>query len=614
MISKMTKYSFILLSGQTDDFLSKIQELGVMDITRSRKPVDENSARTLDWIAESRRTVEILERLDYSDDPNLADIHKAYNNAIVPEDAVSFVKEQTDALETLRGSITAAENELRLRAPWGNFDSSHLKKLALSGYELHYYSVPQKKFDESWEAQYPLQVISSDGKNVWFVVVSSKDEDFVFPIAEIPAPGGSIDEAQEYIDGLYYQMSGIKGRLLRAKDAIPALNEEYGRRMSELDLYLASAASQKAAEDMVTLLVGFAPSSEDGRLSEELDKMDVLYIAEAATEHDNPPIKLRNNRFVKMFEPLTGMYGMPVYSEFDPTPVLAPFFMLFFAMCMGDAGYGIILMLFGLAVHKKWINIGMFKGLGPLISTLGAATFAVGIILGTAFGVNLYEASWVPQGLKNIMLVGELGGYPTQMVLAVGIGVFHICLAMTIKAIGYTRRFGFKANISTWGWLLLIVGGIIIAALSFIGIMSSEITKWAVIAIGVISALGIYVFNTPGRNPLVNIGSGLWDTYNMATGLLGDVLSYIRLYALGLAGGMLGAAFNNLGNMVLGNGGFGWIPFVIIVILGHTINVAMSCLGAFVHPLRLTFVEYFKNSGYEGKGTKYNPLTLTKTE
>ena len=239
MISKMTKYSFILLSGQTDDFLSKIQELGVMDITRSRKPVDENSARTLDWIAESRRTVEILEKLDYSNDPNLADIHKAYKNAIVPEDAVSFVKEQTDALETLRGSITAAENELRLRAPWGNFDSSHLKKLALSGYELHYYSVPQKKFDESWEAQYPLQVISSDGKNVWFVVVSSKDEDFVFPIAEIPAPGGSIDEAQEYIDGLYYQMSGIKGRLLRAKDAIPALNEEYGRRMSELDLYLA---------------------------------------------------------------------------------------------------------------------------------------------------------------------------------------------------------------------------------------------------------------------------------------------------------------------------------------------------------------------------------------
>ena len=127
--------------------------------------------------------------------------------------------------------------------------------------------------------------------------------------------------------------------------------------------------------------------------------------------------------------------------------------------------------------------------------------------------------------------------------------------------------------------------------------------------IGIVSALGIFVFNTPGRNPLVNIGAGLWDTYNMVTGIMGDVLSYIRLYALGLAGGMLGAAFNDLGLMVRGDGGVGgWIFFVLILLLGHVINLLMSCLGAFVHPLRLNFVEYFKNAGYEGKGKKYNPL------
>ena len=108
----------------------------------------------------------------------------------------------------------------------------------------------------------------------------------------------------------------------------------------------------------------------------------------------------------------------------------------------------------------------------------------------------------------------------------------------------------------------------------------------------------------------MNIGAGLWDTYNMMTGLLGDVLSYIRLYALGLAGGMLGGAFNNLGTMVLGdNPTWTWVPFILILILGHTLNLAMSCLGAFVHPLRLNFVEYFKNSGYEGRGVKYQPLT-----
>ena len=132
----------------------------------------------------------------------------------------------------------------------------------------------------------------------------------------------------------------------------------------------------------------------------------------------------------------------------------------------------------------------------------------------------------------------------------------------------------------------------------------------------VISCLAIFIFNTPGRNPLVNIGSGLWDTYNMVTGLLGDVLSYIRLYALGLAGGMLGNAFNIMGTMILDIPipALNWVFCIVILIFGHVLNLAMSCLGAFVHPLRLTFVEYFKNSGYEGTGKFYSPLTTDKEE
>ena len=211
------------------------------------------------------------------------------------------------------------------------------------------------------------------------------------------------------------------------------------------------------------------------------------------------------------------------------------------------------------------------------------------------------------------MLTGDIqvGGstYALQMVLALLIGVFHICLAMTIKAVLYTKRFGFMENISTWGWLILILGGIITAVVAMLGLVPESAVKIIVIVIGVVSALGIFIFNKPGRNPLINIGAGLWDTYNMATGILGDVLSYIRLYALGLAGGMLGGAFNNLGSMVLGtNPTWEWLPFAVILLFGHVLNILMSCLGAFVHPLRLNFVEYFKNSGYEGKGLKYNPL------
>ena len=347
--------------------------------------------------------------------------------------------------------------------------------------------------------------------------------------------------------------------------------------------------------------------------------MGVFYIKEDAVEEDNPPIKLKNNWFTRQFESFTGMYGMPVYSEFDPTAIVAPFYLLFFAMCLGDAGYGIVLLLFGLMLNKGWVKFAMFEGLGNIISILGAGTIVVGTMLGTFFGMSLYDASWVPQALKNCMIVGDvevpgLGTFNIQMLLALAIGVFHICLAMTVKAIGYTKRFGFKETISTWGWLLLIVGGIIVAILGVGNLLSPVAIKWAVIVIGAVSALAIYIFNTPGRNPLINIGAGLWDTYNMATGILGDVLSYIRLFALGLAGGMLGQAFNNLGQMVLGDGSniILWLPFALILLFGHVLNILMSSLGAFVHPLRLTFVEYFKNAGYEGKGAAYNPLTTNK--
>ena len=154
------------------------------------------------------------------------------------------------------------------------------------------------------------------------------------------------------------------------------------------------------------------------------------------------------------------------------------------------------------------------------------------------------------------------------------------------------------------------MGGTIVGALALVGVLDKAATKWIIIVIGVLSAVGIFLLNDLHRNPLINIGSGLWESYNTVTGLLGDVLSYLRLYALGLAGAMLGKAFNDIGLMILGDGKSIplWIPFLLVVIIGHTLNIAMCALGAFVHPLRLNFLEFFKNSGYEAAGRTYNPL------
>ena len=608
------KYSFILLSGETEGFLEKIQELGVVDVTRSARPVDEQSAKMLDEAAAAKRMILKLEGINYEKDADKEAVMNAAAEAVISDNLAEGVQKTFVELMELEAAKTAAGKEVRSRLPWGEFDKARLDQLETLGYAVRYYIVPAKKFSQQWAELYPLEVISQDKANVWFVTVFPKSEEYVFPVDAVSAPAGSWKDAQAEVDNLNARIIELKGTLLKYKDMLPDFENIYRKGLVDLDMYLAKSATESAAENLLSVLEGFAPVENDALLCRNFDQMGVLYIKEEAREEDNPPIRLKNNRFVKMFESLTGMYGMPDYGEYDPTPVVSIFFLLFFAMCLGDAGYGLVLIFVGLAIKKGWLKISMFDGIGGLIATLGAATAVIGGALGTFFGMSIINL--VPEGSAAhgyYEFVGSniptpMGELPFQMLLALGIGLFHICLAMIIKAVGYTKRFGFKENIATWGWLILIVGGLIVALLGAGKLIGAEAIKWAVIAIGAVSALAIYIFNTPGRNPLINVGAGLWDTYNMATGILGDVLSYIRLFALGLAGGMLGAAFNDLGVMVLGDGGINWIFFILILLIGHVLNLLMSCLGAFVHPLRLNFVEYFKNSGYEGKGKTYKPL------
>lgn len=586
MITQMKKYTFLVFHREYEAFLEQLREVGVVHIT-------EKAA----GMADDAHLQELLAKAEQT-------------RKVIAQGAPDQLLTEKSNLEQ---RIAATQKEAARMAIWGDFSAERLEQLKAAGYTLRYFSCAKKLFQEEWGI-----VVAEDGATVYFVQVAKACE----VAAELETcqeqhlNTKSANDLQKDVEGLNGLLVAQNARIeLWAKENIPALEEELKDLQHKIDWKRVTLNTETECDGALKLLEGFCPIDQVPALQEVLTKQDVYYQEEDPTAEDNTPIKLRNNKFTQLFESLTGMYGWPNYGEFDPTPILAPFFLLFFAMCMGDCGYGILLMIIGMLIAKKKLNIAMFEGLGPIITVLGVGTTIVGFFLGTFMGIDLYAAEWVPQALKDVMIKGnlELAGssYDVQMVLALCIGVFHICLAMVVKAICYTKQTGFKENIATWGWTLLIVGGLIVAILGMT-VLPAEVFKWTLIAVAVVSALGIYIFNTPGRNPLINIGAGLWETYNMATGILGDVLSYIRLYALGLAGGMLGAAFNNLGLMVMGGTTEGatwqWLPFVLILVLGHVLNLAMSALGAFVHPLRLSFVEYFKNAGYEGKGTLYQPF------
>ena len=620
MVTEMTKYTFILLEEETGGFMQKLQELGVVDITRSRKPVDADSAAMLDAAGEKKKAMSLLDKADYHDDPDCQAIRESADAMAVDGNNVSSDEDGTlsatvigtaSRITELQERLADVKRAAKARMPWGEFDSSAIAGLEQKGLKVRFYCVPKKSYDKAWEDLQALQVINDDGRNVWFVTVSGISGEYSFPVKESPAPSGSYGEAMAEAGSIRQKLIREKAGMLRMKGSKDILQKEYEELLSGLDLYLAEASGEQAVGNRLSIFEGFAPSSLDGTLGKEFDGMGIFWIAEKAVEEDNPPIKLKNNRFASMFEVLTGMYGMPAYREYDPTPVLGPFFLLFFALCLGDAGYGLVLVALGFFLKKK------MPSMAPLVMTLGTGTFFIGIFMHTFFGFDMLTMDFIPDWMKKCMLNGDVAGFPAAMVLAIGIGIFNTCVALVMKALCYTHRFGLKENLGTWGWTLLIVGGVILAGVAMLGVMKSEVVKWIFIVLAVISGLGIYIFNKPGRNPFVNIGAGLWDTYNMATGLLGDTLSFIRLYALGLAGGMLGSTFNMLGGMLMESCPvpvLNWVLFAVIFLIGHALNIALSCLGAFVHPLRLTFVEFFKNSGYEGSGKPYNPLTFKKEE
>ena len=569
MIGKMTKYSFILLGGRKDDFLEDLRSLGVIDITRSDKPVDACSEKMLSDINGLKDLLRDIERGSDS------------------------------RLEELKAERTALEKTLAEVAPWGEFD---LARLEATGLGIKFYCIRQKDFDEGWAVEYAIQKVHEGDGRVWFVIVG---DNAGFPCKPVPTPAATASRTKELIEAKDKEIVGYASGLEKRKAEIPSLEKRLSDLQSDLSVYLAGRKGVPAAEDTLVTFEGFAPSDNDAFLKQEFEKFsDVFVMSEAAVVEDNPPIQFVNNRFVRMFEPLTDMYGRPPYNGFDPTPYISIFFLLFFAMCMGDAGYGIILVIVGLLLRK----VKSFASLAPLVVTLGAGTVLVGFFFHTFFSIDISAWQCIPDGIRKVFVPSKIAGYDGTMVLALVIGVIHLCLAMTVKAVYAVRNNGFLNSLGVLGWTLLIVGGVVVGAFALSGVLDSAVTRIVIIILGIVSALGIFFLNNLHRNPLLNFGSGLWETYNTATGVLGDVLSYLRLYALGLAGGMLGFAFNDLAKMALGDGGIGWIFFILIVIVGHTLNLAMAALGAFVHPLRLNFLEFFKNSGYEGTGNKYNPI------
>ena len=619
--AKMKKLTFFVYHKEYHDFLQQLQELGVVHVQTSATGVvapGSALAEKMERDKHLRKLIEQLEKLINAADAATVS-KKGYGDEQLT-DCISRIDALNASVKPRQQRLQLAKADVVALQPWGEFDRNAILKVQDRGYQFHFCKCAKKQFDGEALGELPYTVAHDNGNEIYYVVITTQGEKAPIIGNELALPEFSLSEAEVRVKGIEEEQVAADAELAKIADEylpeLKALEKKWSTNIAfdKVDLI----DTMRTADDKLMVLEGWVPEANAGEVEKWLSGQGAYYEIRKPNRDDMVPTLFKNNAFTKMYEVLTRMYGMPNYTDFDPTPIVAPFFSLFFAFCMGDAGYGLILILLGFILKKKMSKD--MAGMMNLVISLGIFTTVIGAFLGTFFGISLIQSD-LPEQIKQFIIAGNveiLGStYDKQMILALGIGVVHISLAMTVKAINSTVFYGFKDSLSQWGWWLVVVGGVVIGSLSFLSIIPENVTKWAFIVVGGIGAVGIYLLNNIRRNVFVNIGAGIWDTYNMASGLVGDVLSYIRLFALGLAGGMLGQTFNNLAFMLVdGQEGFaavlGYIGFVFILIFGHILNIAMSCLSAFVHPLRLTFVEYFKNSGYEGKGIEYKPFEVNK--
>ena len=614
MISKMNKLSFLIYHKEYEMFLEKLRELGVVHVEkRQGAEMDAN----LQAFMQKRTAYQSLLKSMTLAAASFEGTASGAPSTLTIEQVVDSYESQQEHIQALNMQLPVLDKEIDAMEVWGEFDWNVIEQLKVNGWQLQFYCCPDKSFEEAWMDDYNATIINRKGGQCYFVTVNQMPVELEAEVVRLP---------KRRLSELVREQEQLKADIKKANETLdlfcientPVVEKALDSLESDINLMeVEQLGGERMAEGAIVMMEGWVPVENDAEVRKMLDESGVYYEIRAAEKEDNAPIKLKNGKISRAFEMLTKMYGMPDYGEFDPTPLLAPFYALFFGMCVGDAGYGLLLVLLGFYLKKKLSK--SMAGMMNLLITLGAATTIVGAVFNTFFGASLTDLN-LPEWMNSLIISGKWDGtsYDKTMVIALLVGMFHICFAMTVKAICSTARYGFKNALSDWGWWLLVGGSVVVATLNYLGVMDMDMSKMAFIGIGGVSAIGIYLLNNIRRNVFANIGAGLWDTYNMATGLMGDLLSYLRLYALGLAGGMLGGVFNTLGMQLRDSmsdflfGIPGWICFGLIFVAGHGLNIALSCLSGYVHSIRLTFVEYFKNSGYDGKGVEYKPFSSNK--
>jgi V/A-type H+-transporting ATPase subunit I len=603
-IAKMTRIFMVGASSHKEETMRFLQISGVVHLEPVVPLAGVFEKQASAALLHLRRIAQIEQAV------NRYSRHKHRITADYPDETLSAYAEETlTALQDVQNRLQVLRRLVDDLTPWGDFDIAGLRTLEKSGTYVQRWSMERKKNIELSVPEGVFAEIVSVKQGLLFFTISLERPIDIPSASPLPLPElrladlcSEIERKKAEEENLTACLAGVAHRADTLKRQVTdALNE--ARYLEQVGtLY---------AEEYLFGLQGWIPADLTADFLQRIETQNLPLQVEMreALPGEEPPVLLKNNWFVDRIEPLLRMYGLPKYRDLDPSAFFAPFMIAFFGICLGDAGYGVIMYLAAHWLGRKLGNkVEGLQQVVKLCKAFAVATVIFGLLTGSVFGYNFQNRQWILLDVST-----DVGDPMLFFYFALGMGILQLTVSYIlgiIQAGSLPERLAKIGVISIfWGGLSLVIRTIWFADPAR---PINEILFQGGCGLLILGTTLTLFFSSVHKNWFIRLGLGLWGLYGM-TGLIGDLLSYARLFGLGIATGAIGAVINQLAGMAMDAAGavVGSVIAVVILVGGHIFNLFLGMLGSTVHSARLHFVEAFK-SFFSGGGSEYKPLKIER--
>lgn len=582
-IVALNKVTFAGLTTDKQTLLDDLQRLGCLELI----PLG-SSEKSGPTPAPAGRTREALRFLVDCPQQRLQSRNAAKFDASAVERRVLALKDRIQDLEHERDFLIGRIRDFK---PWGDF---HLPPLdEMGGLRLWFYTVPQKDLSKLENVDLCWEIVARSGRSAHVVVVSPEEPQGM-PVERTHLGSRSRSELETHLEEVELAIEDAQAR----RAHLTRWRTLFGEAVEDLEAQAdrERASLQTCDEEPLFGLQGWAPKENVEELRDYAKRHALYFESSEPGPDDDPPTLLRNGPGLSAGEGLVNFYMTPGYRTWDPSVAVFISFSIFFAMILADAGYALLL---GLGLLIFWKKMGRSAGgrsMRSLLLTIIGASLVYGVLVGSYFGIAPPKETFF--GRLHLL---DMNNANAMMAVSICIGALHVVLANLMNA----HRFGWRAQaLPPVGWACIVGGGLVAAAGALLGIGALK-SLGGLLAIG--GAILVFAFAGIGKPLLGRIMAGVLALTKI-TSAFGDVLSYLRLFALGLASASLALAFNDMASQIRHSlPRFGILIALFLFILGHGLNLLLGISGGVIHGLRLNVIEFF-NWGLPEEGRSFKPF------